>query len=313
MNYEHGWARPDDPERAREQVHTREHSNGREAPERLDSREALHAFVAQGIEDGVIEDRAGLVAALEGAGLEVPRQGRDYVTALDPETGDRFRLKGEVYAEGWTRAAFLERGLERAEQAERAAERAAGEEAERGDGRDATPCLEHAAGHGTEHATPTLAEKLARKASEERAETEAIYRSELSKLGESLRSRVRDRARFHAERYPRSVQADHGHDGPDRAAAEAHDALDRLGSDRDGLVRLAGAVGGERVDERVPGAGADAAGRDQGRDRGAEPAARDHPEPDGWAGRSCRTGPGRSTRSCRRDRRRATGAGTGAA
>lgn len=36
--------------------------------------------------------------------------------------------------------------------------------------------------------TPTLAEKLARKASEERAETEAIYRHELSKLGESLRT-----------------------------------------------------------------------------------------------------------------------------
>lgn len=35
---------------------------------------------------------------------------------------------------------------------------------------------------------PTLAEKLARRASEERAETEAIYRNELSKLGESLRS-----------------------------------------------------------------------------------------------------------------------------
>ena len=45
-----------------------------------------------------MRDRADVVAALQDAGLEVPRQGKDYLTALDPETGDRWRLKGELYA-----------------------------------------------------------------------------------------------------------------------------------------------------------------------------------------------------------------------
>ena len=46
---------------------------------------------------GAVKDRHDVVAALQEAGLEVPRQGLDYITALDPETGDRWRLKGELY------------------------------------------------------------------------------------------------------------------------------------------------------------------------------------------------------------------------
>ena len=42
--------------------------------------------------------RVHVVAALQEAGLGVPRQGKDYLTALDPTTGDRWRLKGELYA-----------------------------------------------------------------------------------------------------------------------------------------------------------------------------------------------------------------------
>ena len=38
--------------------------------------------------------------------LEVPRHGMDYVTALDPATGDRRRLKGELYGIGFQRERF---------------------------------------------------------------------------------------------------------------------------------------------------------------------------------------------------------------
>ena len=50
-----------------------------------------------------MRNREEVVATLREAGLEVPRQGKDYITALDPETGDRWRLKGELYAHDFQR------------------------------------------------------------------------------------------------------------------------------------------------------------------------------------------------------------------
>ena len=44
-----------------------------------------------------MRSRADVVAALKEAGLEVPRQGKSYVTAHDPESGQRWRLKGALY------------------------------------------------------------------------------------------------------------------------------------------------------------------------------------------------------------------------
>lgn len=97
LNYENGWARPDDPERARSL------QNGpKQASERLQSREAIHGYLEAQIDAGAVYDRATLVEALLGVGLEVNRQGKDYVTALDPESGDKFRLKGPIYEQGWT-------------------------------------------------------------------------------------------------------------------------------------------------------------------------------------------------------------------
>ncbi len=99
FNHEHGWSRPDDPARARTQqpghrayieaAHLRaglEHE--------ADPRELLRDYLMQRVEHGVVRSRADVVSTLEGAGLEVPRQGRDYVTARDPESGKRWRLKG---------------------------------------------------------------------------------------------------------------------------------------------------------------------------------------------------------------------------
>lgn len=65
------------------------------------------------IELGLIEDRADIVAALKDEGLEVPRAGKDYITALNPETGDRWRLKGRIYEQGWSRDAEFVRETDR--------------------------------------------------------------------------------------------------------------------------------------------------------------------------------------------------------
>ncbi|WP_406870956.1 relaxase/mobilization nuclease domain-containing protein [Thioclava sp. 'Guangxiensis'] len=106
MNKTHGWADPMDVERAAE-VKTVS-----EAPDRAAGRDGLHAWVGDQISMGLIEDRAGMVAALTDAGFEVPRAGKNYLTVKDPETEERFRLKGAIFHEDWRAEATAERETE---------------------------------------------------------------------------------------------------------------------------------------------------------------------------------------------------------
>ncbi|MFT6105135.1 MAG: hypothetical protein ACJA1E_001563 [Paracoccaceae bacterium] len=39
--------------------------------------------------------------ALTDAGFDIPRAGKAYLTAQDPDTGERWRLKGEIFHENW--------------------------------------------------------------------------------------------------------------------------------------------------------------------------------------------------------------------
>jgi len=104
-NYAHGWARPDDPDRARTQEHATE------APARAETREAITAYLEGRILSGEILDRAGILTALAEAGFETPRAGKSYITARDPQTGARWRLKGRIYEQTWTRDAELDRAI----------------------------------------------------------------------------------------------------------------------------------------------------------------------------------------------------------
>ncbi|MDE2664561.1 MAG: relaxase/mobilization nuclease domain-containing protein [Acidobacteriota bacterium] len=113
LNYEHGWSRPDDPQRAR--VVQPGHRAGVEAT-RLraglavepEPRELIRDYLVERIESGAIQDRDGVVGALREAGLEVPRQGKHYVTARDPESGSRWRLKGAIYEADFQRSRFVD-------------------------------------------------------------------------------------------------------------------------------------------------------------------------------------------------------------
>ena len=107
LNKEHGWADPEDPSRARDVTSLIEHTRRGEA------REVIHDWLLDRIAEGEIHNRADMVRSLTEAGFEVPRAGKDYITALDPETGERFRLRGDIFHEDWTRAATLERAAER--------------------------------------------------------------------------------------------------------------------------------------------------------------------------------------------------------
>ena len=128
-NWEKGWARPDDALRERLE------SPGRRALIEAsalragigiepDPRALITRYLVQRIEAGAIEDRQGIIEALQEAGLEVPRQGKDYLTVLDPESGERYRMKGGLYGAGFTPETCKELG--------RAAGEEAGERPERG-------------------------------------------------------------------------------------------------------------------------------------------------------------------------------------
>ena len=105
LNKEQRWADPLAPERARDAVSLIEHARRGEA------REVIHDWLLDRIETGAIQDRGGIVSSLKAAGFEIPRAGKNYITALDPDTGERFRLKGEIFNEDWTREAALERAV----------------------------------------------------------------------------------------------------------------------------------------------------------------------------------------------------------
>ena len=109
-NHREGWARPDDPARTR--LHTPEHADLHKArllrwgktpgkDDRADAKEAIHEYLRERIERGAVASRADMLTALREAGLEINRAGKDYITIKDPESGEKLRLKGGIYAEHW--------------------------------------------------------------------------------------------------------------------------------------------------------------------------------------------------------------------
>ena len=102
FNHEHGWSRPDDPERARAQqpghgayIEASKLRTGLE--HEADPRGLIRDYLVQRVEHGAVQSRADVVSALEDVGFEVPRQGKNYVTARDPDSGKRWRLRGALY------------------------------------------------------------------------------------------------------------------------------------------------------------------------------------------------------------------------
>jgi hypothetical protein len=106
MNQRHGWADPMELER------TQEVRDTIETPTRAQGRDELHAWLQDQISVGIITDRGSMLDALTDAGFDIPRAGKAYLTAQDPETGERWRLKGEIFHEDW-QADPAEREVER--------------------------------------------------------------------------------------------------------------------------------------------------------------------------------------------------------
>ncbi|WP_199823634.1 relaxase/mobilization nuclease domain-containing protein [Labrenzia sp. OB1] len=107
LNKEHGWADPQDPSRSQDI---------KQLPEkklRAQGREDIQHWLEDLIVAGRISSRPDMVAALEGAGFELPRQGKTYLTVKDPDSDTRWRLKGDIFHADWTREKTAERAAER--------------------------------------------------------------------------------------------------------------------------------------------------------------------------------------------------------
>lgn len=117
-NHREGWARPDDPARMR--MYTPAHADLHRArllrwgktpkpDDRAAAKEAIHEYMLAKVEQGQASNRAEVLMALQEAGLEINRAGKDYITVKDPDSGEKLRLKGGMYAEHWDFGQFLGR------------------------------------------------------------------------------------------------------------------------------------------------------------------------------------------------------------
>ncbi len=123
-NYENGWARPEDPERARLlQPGTRAYIDAENLRKGVgevdDPKKLITEYLIQRIEAGVVRERAGVIEALEEAGFEINRQGQDYLSIKDKESGLKIRLRGAIYAAEFN-TKKLERSVESTEGKKRA-------------------------------------------------------------------------------------------------------------------------------------------------------------------------------------------------
>jgi len=130
-NWEKGWARPDDPLRARlyhpghrALVEASALRAGLEIEE--DPKALVTRYLVQRIEAGAIRNRVEMVESLLEAGLQVNRQGKDYLSIQDPDTGKKYRLKGAIYGADFTPETCRELG-EQTERQDRAGRRRGGE------------------------------------------------------------------------------------------------------------------------------------------------------------------------------------------
>jgi hypothetical protein len=130
-NWEKGWARPDDPLRARlyhpgfqALVEASALRAGLEIE--ADPKALVTRYLVQRIEAGVVRNRREIVESLLEAGLQVNRQGKDYISIQDPDTGKKYRLKGAIYGADFTPETCRQLG-EQAERKDRAGHERGGE------------------------------------------------------------------------------------------------------------------------------------------------------------------------------------------
>jgi len=114
INRRYGFRDPSDPECARKvslpshvaKLAAQAKRHGRSA--RVDIRETIAERLQEQAEAGTIRSRADVVAYLKNHGFTIARGGINYLTVVRPDTGERVRLKGNLFREN-----FCPRDLQR--------------------------------------------------------------------------------------------------------------------------------------------------------------------------------------------------------
>ena len=103
INARYGFADPDDPRRAREvsqpnhllKIAAEALRSGDKPKD--DVRLLVNEIVAERAVEGLISNRSEVIAHIKELGFDVSREGKNYITIMEPDSGEKWRLKGGLY------------------------------------------------------------------------------------------------------------------------------------------------------------------------------------------------------------------------
>lgn len=120
VNARYGFADPDDPQRARDisqpnhllKIAAESLRNGDKPKD--DVRLLVNEIIAERAIEGLISNREDVISHIKELGFDVAREGKNYITIMEPESGERWRLKGGLYEREFDAAREIETKAQRA-------------------------------------------------------------------------------------------------------------------------------------------------------------------------------------------------------
>lgn len=120
VNARYGFADPDDPQRAREisqpnhllKIAAKSLRNDEKPKD--DIRLLVNEIIAVRAIEGLISNREDVISHVKELGFDVAREGKNYITIMEPESGERWRLKGGLYEREFDAAREIEAKAQRA-------------------------------------------------------------------------------------------------------------------------------------------------------------------------------------------------------
>jgi len=115
-NLECGWARPDDPARARaiqpgHSAAQRAENLRAHIADTDDPKGMITDYLLACIEAGLIVNRQDIIGTLEKLGMAINRQGQDYISVRPRADAKPIRLKGAIFEQAFCAASFLSRPI----------------------------------------------------------------------------------------------------------------------------------------------------------------------------------------------------------
>ena len=119
INARYGFADPDDPRRAREisqpnhllKIAAEAIRSGDKPKD--DVRLLVNEIIAERAVEGLISNRNDVIVHVKELGFDVPREGKNYITIMEPESGEKWRLKGGLYERDFDAARTIETETQR--------------------------------------------------------------------------------------------------------------------------------------------------------------------------------------------------------